>query len=49
MKTEKNSVLFHFQEWNFIHENVSCLVHHFREWNLIHENNEGPGRTHFHE
>ncbi len=28
MKTEKNSVLFHFREWNFNHENVSCLVHH---------------------
>ncbi len=37
-KTEKNSILFHFLEWNFIHENVSCLVHHFLEWNFIHEN-----------
>ncbi len=28
-KPEQNSVLFQFHEWNFIHENVSCLVHHF--------------------
>ena len=27
MKTEEKSVLFHFHEWNFVHENVSCVVH----------------------
>ena len=44
-KTEKNSLLFHFREWNFINEIISNYnhSHQFREWNYIYKNvTSGP-------